>query len=104
MQNFATTLLTSRRTSIVASFLVGCLATGLVSALLVIPTVRDSWRGQGQNEGRVSALWEVTEKIKTNFVANRASSCLERGELTSVKTRQIVMVECAGTMSLRLVE
>jgi hypothetical protein len=103
MQPPGTPLRTYQAKYLVASFLLGCLATALVAAMLVIPAVRENWHSQGQNEGRISALTEVTEKVKKNF-ATHSSPCLERGELASVKTHQVLMVECDGTMTLRVVE
>lgn len=87
----------------VIGFIVGSTATALVIYYAVLPSVRESYRAVGYNDGTISARWEISEKVAA-MLGKDLQSDESRENLFNVKTRSVVVVERNGVKTLRVSE
>ena len=84
---------------ILLSAVASSILVALVFIYLVLPSVRESWRLQGQTEGRTEALVEVSGKLRV-ATKEQAATCQTLSQVFSVKTTVVHLANCNGVKSV----
>ena len=87
---------------ILFAFVMGAVCAAIAFLTCVIPSVRESWRAQGFNEGHISARWEISEKLGKEFPPQPQKYKNER-TLFEVKTTAVYVSDCETGKQIHIV-
>jgi hypothetical protein len=88
---------------VVVSAVLSSAATSIFFLAVVVPTVRQNWREQGQNEGSIAARVDIANKLRAEL-NGQSSACKLQHSLFAVKATAVDFVDCGSFKSVRVQE